>query len=74
MDASRKRGRESCWCSFDDRPADQAEPREAVVEGVPTSQSVVTVLDGTAGELCGAIVHFSHQVQSLPGKYKNNRK
>lgn len=48
-----------------DSPADQAEPGEAVVEGVASGQGVVAVLHSTAGELCGAVVHFSHQVQPL---------
>lgn len=48
------------------RPADQAEPREPVVERITASQSVVTVLHNAAGELCCTVVHFSHQIQPLP--------
>lgn len=56
----------SCCCLVGDGPADKTEPGEAVVEGVAPGQSVVTVLHSTAGELCSTVVHFSHQVQSLP--------
>lgn len=53
-------------CLDGDEPADQTEPGEAVVEGIASGQSVVTVLHSTAGELCSTVVHFSHQVQPLP--------
>lgn len=55
-----------CCCLFVDGPADQTEPGEAVVEGVASSESVVTVLHSTAWELCRTVVHFSHKVQPLP--------
>lgn len=64
--APSRRGTVFRCCSSGDRPADQTEPGETVVEGVSSSQGVVTVLHGAAGELCSTVVHFSHQVQSLP--------
>lgn len=55
-----------CCCLVGDRPANQAEPGEAVIEGVAASQSVVAILHSATGKLCSAVVHLSHQVQSLP--------
>lgn len=50
----------------DHSPPNQAEPREAVVERVSSCQHTVTLLCGTAGNLCSSVIHLPHQVQTLP--------
>lgn len=54
-------------------PAHQAEPGEAVVEGVTTSHGALAVLGGGSSggcvrHVCGAVVHLPHEVQPLPAR------
>lgn len=58
---------------LDDRPANQTEPREAVVERVSSGQSVVAVLHSRAGQLRSSVIHLPHQVQPLPAGGANHR-
>lgn len=52
------------WC-IDYSPANQAEPWEAVIEGVTTRHHVVTFFNCSTGHLCCSVIHFPHQIQSL---------
>lgn len=54
-------------------PAHQAEPGEAVVEGVTTSHGALAVLGGGSSggcvrHVCGTVVHLPHEVQPLPAR------
>jgi len=59
---------------FHNRPANQTEPGEAVVEGVAPRQGMVAILHSAAGQLCSTVIHLSHQVQSLPAGGSIKRK
>lgn len=47
-------------------PANQPEPWEAVVEGIPAGHHVVAVLDDARRHFCCTVIHFAHQIQALP--------
>lgn len=47
-------------------PANQPEPREAVIEGISAGHHVVAVLNDARRHFCCTVVHFAHQVQALP--------
>lgn len=53
-------------------PANQAEPREAVVKGVPSGHHIFTVFRGIVGYISGAIVHLSHEIEPLPARSSND--
>lgn len=52
-------------------PANQTEPREAVIKGVAACHHVFTVFSGVVGHISGAIIHLSHEVEPLPARSSN---
>lgn len=46
-------------------PANQPEPREAVIKGVSACHHIVTVFYNTRGHFSRPVIHLSHQVQPL---------
>lgn len=57
------------WCLDKGRsklsPANQPEPREAVIKGVSACHHIVTVFYNTRGYFSCSVIHLPHQVQSL---------
>lgn len=64
----------SCLCragGVQQLPANQTEPGETIIKGIPSGHHIFTVFSGIVGHVSSAIVHLSHEIEPLSARSSN---